>query len=55
VAGEAEAMEVLVLVFPVFAAIVTGYAFARLGLLAEGVGLALIQFVHRQPDRAAGR
>jgi hypothetical protein len=39
-------VEVVYLIFPVFAAIVTGYVFARLGILAESVSAALIQFVY---------
>ena len=38
-------MEVVELIFPVFAVIVTGYVFARLKLLPDGVGDALIQFL----------
>ncbi|MDA4845275.1 AEC family transporter [Hoeflea poritis] len=38
-------MEVVELIFPVFAVIVTGYVFSRLGLLPDGVGDSLIQFL----------
>ncbi|MEM7022701.1 MAG: AEC family transporter [Pseudomonadota bacterium] len=39
-------MEVLNLVLPVFAVMVTGYLFARFGILPENVGGVLIQFVY---------
>jgi predicted permease len=38
-------VEVLGLILPVFAVMVTGYGFARLGLLPEDVSAVLIQFV----------
>lgn len=38
-------MEVVELIFPVFAVIVTGYVFSRLKLLPDGVGDSLIQFL----------
>lgn len=38
-------MEVVELIFPVFAVIVTGYVFAKLKLLPDGIGDALIQFL----------
>jgi hypothetical protein len=39
-------MEVLNLILPVFAVMVTGYLFARLGIFPESVGGVLIQFVY---------
>ena len=39
-------MEVVNLILPVFAVVVTGYLFARLGILPENVGGVLIQFVY---------
>ena len=39
-------MEVVNLILPVFAVVVTGYLFARLGILPESVGGILIQFVY---------
>ena len=39
-------MEVLNLILPVFAVVVTGYLVARFGILPEDVGGALIQFVY---------
>ena len=38
-------MEVVELIFPVFAVIVTGYLFSRLKLLPDSVGDSLIQFL----------
>ena len=39
-------MEVLNIILPVFAVVVTGYLFARLGILPESVSGVLIQFVY---------
>ena len=39
-------MEVVNLILPVFAVVVTGYVFARLAILPESVGGVLIQFVY---------
>lgn len=39
-------MEVLTIILPVFAVVVTGYLFARLGILSEDVGGVLISFVY---------
>lgn len=39
-------MEVINLILPVFAVVVTGYLFARLDILPESLGGALIQFVY---------
>ncbi len=39
-------MEVINLILPVFAVVVTGYLFARFGILPETLGGALIQFVY---------
>ncbi|MCG8542751.1 MAG: AEC family transporter [Alphaproteobacteria bacterium] len=39
-------MEVINLILPVFAVVVTGYLFARLNVLPESVGGTLIQFVY---------
>jgi len=40
-----DAMEVLSLILPVFAVMITGYVFVRLGLLPEEISGALIQFI----------
>ena len=39
-------MDVLTLIFPVFAVIVTGYAFARFQVLPDSIAGALTQFVY---------
>lgn len=39
-------MDVINIILPVFAVVVTGYLFARLGILPESVSGALIQFVY---------
>jgi malonate transporter and related proteins len=43
---KAAIVEVVHLIFPVFAVIVTGYVFARFGVLPETVSAALVQFVY---------